>query len=246
MKPSSPEPITLPGNGSGASSGAGKASSAGLAAADAVIRPARLDRPLGRQLLDPGYADAALEGRLELAAARVQESARAQGYAAGWSQGSQAAAARAAGHEQLRAEQLEQQRRAVAGQAQTLLAALAEATRRQQAAGLPDWHEVADALADGALALAAAAVGRELASIDAPLVEAVRVAMRALGDPAQVALHLNPADAGLISSAELPAGVRLVPDAAVAAGSVLLQTPAQRLAYNLPAALAAAEEVLRS
>ena len=227
MKPSSPDP-------------------APAAVGRAQVRPARLDRPLSRQLLEPGYADAALEGILAVATARAQEAAQARGYAAGWSHGSQTVTARAAEQEQLRQTQLDQDRRSVAVRGQALLDSLADALRRQQQAELPSWHEVADALTEGALALAAAAIGRELACLDAPMVEAVRVALRALGDPEQVALHLNPVDAAVLDLADLPAGLRLVADASVPAGAVLAQTPAQRLAYNLPIALAAAEKVLRS
>lgn len=216
------------------------------AAASAGFRPARLDRPIGRGLLAPGYADPALETMVAAAAGKAQEAARAHGYAAGWAQGRQAAAAQAATEQQARAARLEQERRDVAGRGQALLSGLADAVRREQHATLPDWHDVADALADGAMALAAAALGRELATVDEPLLEAVRTAVRTLADPDSVVIHLHPADAGTLALADLPAGVRLVPDPQVPQGAVHAQTPVQRLLVNLPAALAAAEEVLRS
>jgi len=240
MRPSSPEPSTATVSDEDPEAPAVGGPQGGSGAA--VIRPARLDRPLSGRLLEPGYADAHLEAMLAEAAERARESAQAQGYAAGWAHGHQAAAAA----QQAAGEQAEAGRRAAAARAETLLAALADAGRRQQQAGLPAWHEVADALADGALALARAALGRELRAIDEPVAEAVRTALRQLAAPDEVCVHLNPDDAALLATATLPPTVRLVADASVPAGAVRAQTPTQRLLLHLPAALAAAEEVLRS
>lgn len=256
MKPSSPDlPVQRPASDpapapvpAAAPAPASVTASVTASAAEPSVgfRPARLDRPIGRRLLAPGYADPALESMVAAAAGKAQEAARAHGYAAGWAQGRQAAAEQAAAEQQARTARLEQDRREVATRGQALLAALAEAVRREQHAAAPQWHDVADALADGAMALAAAALGRELATVDEPLLEAVRVAVRTLGDPDTVAVHLHPADAATLTLADLPAGVRLVPDPEVPQGAVHAQTPVQRLLVNLPAALAAAEEVLRS
>jgi len=240
MKPSSPEPQTVSVSEQDPEAPAAGGLPGG--SGTAVIRPARLDRPLSGRLLEPGYADAHLEAMLAEAAERAREAARAQGYAAGWAHGAQAAAAA----QQAGREQAEAERRAAAARAETLLAALAEAARRHQQAGLPAWHEVADALADGALALARAALGRELRAIDEPVADAVRTALRRLAAPGEVSVHLNPEDAALLATADLPPTVRLVADASVPAGAVRAQTPTQRLLLHLPAALAAAEEVLRS
>jgi flagellar assembly protein FliH len=244
MKPSSPD---LPQQRTAPDPTVAQApAAAAVGAGPGVVRPARMDRPLGRRLLAPGYADAALETMVAAAATKAQEAARAHGYASGWAQGRQAAAEQASAEQATRQARLEQDRRDVAARGQALLAGLADAVRREQQAGVPDWHDVADALTDGALALAAAALGRELATVDEPLLDAVRVAVRALGDPDRVAVHLHPADAETLALADLPAGLRLVPDPQVPQGTVQAQTPVQRLLLNLPAALAAAEAVLRS
>ena len=213
--------------------------------ADAV-RPARLDRPLTSGRFGTGYADAQLQELLAQAVEQAREAALAEGYAAGWALGSKAAAEKAAAAETRRRERAEAERQSIARNAKPLLAALAEATRRQQQAGLPAWYEVADALADGALGLAAAALDRELRSVPAPVAEAVRVALRAMAGQDVVAIRLHPDDAALLPADSLPDGVRLVADGEVPRGGVLAQTPAQRLLMHLPAALAAAEEVLRS
>jgi flagellar biosynthesis/type III secretory pathway protein FliH len=144
------------------------------------------------------------------------------------------------------AEAIEQARGAALAEGYAAGWALGSKAAAEQQATLPAWHEVADALADGALAIAAAALDRELRTVDAPVVEALKVALRALAGQEVVAIRLHPDDAAMLDPDVLPDGVRLVPDADVARGGVLAQTPAQRLLMHLPAALAAAEEVLRS
>jgi flagellar biosynthesis/type III secretory pathway protein FliH len=211
----------------------------------AAARPAKLDRPLSRGGLD-SLSDPRMQASLAEAIEQAREAALAEGYAAGWALGSKAAAERADAAERARKAEMATGRLSLAKHAKPLLAALAEASRRQQQATLPAWHEVADALADGALAIAAAALDRELRAIDAPVVEALKVALRALSGQEVVAIRLHPDDAAMLDADVLPDGVRLVPDADVPRGGVLAQTPAQRLLMHLPAALAAAEEVLRS
>jgi flagellar assembly protein FliH len=195
--------------------------------------------------MDPTYSDPHLEELIRVAAEQARHEARAEGYAAGWSQGRHAAAEAT---DQARIDivrQAEAARQAVAAQVQALVANLGEAARAGRAEILPEWIEVADVLADGALQLAAAALGRELKSIDGAVAAAVRSALRHIADPADAVVHLSPSDAVMLEGAgEL--GVQVVADPAVLDGSVLVVTPAQRLQHDLPAALAAAEEVLRT
>jgi flagellar assembly protein FliH len=212
----------------------------------AAARPAKLDRPLSGGALGSGLTDPRLQAGLAEAIEQARGAALAEGYAAGWALGSKAAGERADVAERARQTEAASGRQSLAKHAKPLLASLAEAARRQQQATLPAWHEVADALADGALAIAAAALDRELRTVDAPVVEALKVALRTLAGQEVVAIRLHPDDAAMLDPDVLPDGVRLVPDADVARGGVLAQTPAQRLLMHLPAALAAAEEVLRS
>jgi flagellar assembly protein FliH len=208
------------------------------------IRPAHLDRPLRRTTLDPTYTDPHLEELVRVAAEQARHEARAEGYAAGWSQGRQAAAARSATEHADIAKQAVQARQAVAGQIKQLLTELADAARAAKTASTPEWVEVADVLAEGALQLAAAALGRELKSIDGAVSQAVRAALKHLAEPGEAVIHVSPSDAAILGTEEL--GVRVVADPGIADGTVIALTPAQRLRHDLPAALAAAEEVLRS
>jgi flagellar biosynthesis/type III secretory pathway protein FliH len=126
-----------------------------------------------------------------------------------------------------------------------LLGALGKATTEASAALAPQWGEVADTLAEGALQLAAAALGRELRSVDDTVTQSVRSALRRLSEPSDAVVRLNPIDAELLNDLALP-GVRVLADSRVTVGSLIAETPGQRLRHDLPAALAAAEEVLRS
>jgi flagellar assembly protein FliH len=209
------------------------------------VRPARLDRPLRRTSLDPTYSDPHLEELVRQAGERAREEARAQGYAAGWSQGRQAAALKAESESRLITDRAEGERVVAATRMTQLLSALAEASRAARVAIAPEWIEVADVLADGALQLAAAALGRELQSVDGAIAHAIKAALRQLAEPGEAVIHLNPADAVLMKDDET-IGVTVIADPSVGAGSVVALTASQRLRHDLPAAMAAAEAVLRS
>jgi flagellar biosynthesis/type III secretory pathway protein FliH len=213
--------------------------------ADVSVRPARLDRPLRRTSLDPTYSDPHLEELVRVAADRARHEARAEGYAAGWSQGRQAAAVKAAEESAVVAKQADVDRTATTRKLQGLMTSLSEAARAARVTVAPDWTEVSDTLAEGALRLAAAALGRELRSIDDAVVQAVKGALQRLAEPGEAVIHLNPADAALVLDHET-LGVRVISDPRVPVGSVTALTPAQRLRHDLPAALDAAEAVLKA
>jgi flagellar assembly protein FliH len=209
------------------------------------VRPARLDRPLRRTTLDPTYTDPHLEELVRAAADRARVEARAEGYAAGWSQGRQAAGERAQADNEVAVRRIESERGVAGQKVAQLLTSLAEAARAARVTTSPEWAEVAEALAEGSLQLAAAALGRELLSVDDAVALAVKEALLQLAEPGEAIVHLNPADAALV--ADDPAiGVRVIADPGVAIGNAVLLTPSQRLRYDLPAALAAAEAVLRA
>jgi len=212
---------------------------------DVSVRPARLDRPLRATSLDPTYTDPYLEELVRVAADRARHEARAEGYAAGWSQGRQAAAAQAQFESVAVARQVEFERNAASRKAAKFVAALGEAARAARVIVAPEWAEVSDTLAEGALRLAAAALGRELRSIDDAVAQAVKGALRLLAEPGEAVIHLNPADAIQVLDDET-LGVRVISDPRVPVGGVLALTPAQRLRHDLPAALDAAEAVLKS
>ena len=209
------------------------------------VRPARLDQPLRRAVLDPTYTDPHLEELVRVAADRARHEARAEGYAAGWSQGRQAAAAKAQTENAAVAREIDLERIASARRLAQLLSSLGEAARAARATVAPDWSEVADTLAEGAIRLAAAALGRELRSVDDTVVESVKGALQRLADPGEAVVHLNPQDAALVLD-DPTINVKVISDPRVPAGSVIALTPAQRLRHDLPAALDAAEAVLKS
>ena len=212
---------------------------------DVSVRPARLDRPLRRGAIEPLYADPRLEEMVQAAAERARYEARAEGFAAGWSEGRQVAAAKSKTENAIAAKQTENERALAGMRIGQLMTALAEAARAARVTVAPEWSEVADTLAEGALRLAAAALGRELRSIDDSVAEAVRGALQRLAEPGEAVVHLNPADAALVLD-DPSIGVRVISDPRVPEGSVIALTPAQRLRHDLPAALDAAEAVLKS
>ena len=175
----------------------------------------------------------------------AREQGLAEGYAAGWAQGRRAADQAARTEAAERAEREETDRRQLATRAQGLLAALAQTARTFTEQVTPAWDEIVDVLLSGALRVAGASLGRELETVDAEVLEATRTALRMLPRADVVTVHLNPADVRVVGAEDLPAGVSLVPDATVAAGTVVARSPLQSLPVNLRQALDAAEEVLR-
>jgi flagellar assembly protein FliH len=184
--------------------------------------------------------------QLAEASRAAREQGLAEGYAAGWATGRRAAAEAERREAAERAEREEATRRQLAARTQPLLAALAETARAFTEQVAPAWDEIGDVLLEGALRVAAAALGRELEAVDAVVLEAARTALRLLPTAEVVALHVNPVDVALVGEGEnLPDGLRLVPDATVPAGTVVARSPLQSLPVDLRHALAGVEEVLR-
>lgn len=209
------------------------------------VRPAQLNRQVQHTRLDPHYADPRLEEMVRAAADQARLEAQAQGYLAGWAQGRQESAQESSRFRA--AQQVEQQRLRVAirQEAQGLLTALREADEQVHESRMPEWEEVADVLADGALQLTRALLGRELATVDDRVQQDVRAALRQLNRHTATVVQLCPEDARALAE-DPPEGVQVEADPQLSPGSVVVQTPEQRLRRDLPAAIAAAEEVLRS
>jgi flagellar biosynthesis/type III secretory pathway protein FliH len=213
------------------------------------VRTVRFDRPLsGPQAAraGAGWGDPALDAQIAEVVAEGRRQGVAQGFAAGWGAGRQAAAERAAVEAAARAEAAEAERQRQRGRAETLLAALADAARSAAFHATPEYEALADVLADGALAIARAALARELTSIDDDLTLRVRAALRELAGDGRLVLRLNPADLDAIGGVLLPADAELVADDTLPAGAVAVRGEVQRLRLDVPAAVAAAQEVLRS
>ncbi|MFB9376567.1 FliH/SctL family protein [Kineococcus gynurae] len=132
------------------------------------------------------------------AAVRVRESARAAGYAEGWSAGlrqaherveAERAAARVAEQEQAVREAT--QRAAVLRRSEDALLAAADELRARQD---PTVGELADTVLALACDLAGAVLDRELALMDSPVLEAVKRALRPLEAADPVTVRVHPAD----------------------------------------------------
>jgi flagellar assembly protein FliH len=221
------------------------------AEADAA-RAVRFDRPL---VEIAGWGDPRVARQVADATRAGRQQGMAEGYAEGWAQGRKAANARAQEEHAQRADREEATRRQLTSRSQSLLASLAQSARTLSEQAAPAWDELADVLVEGALAIAAAALSRELASVDDETLEAVRVALRVLPSAESIALHVHPSDvellgrngAGAATKAEpLPVGLRVVADPTVATGTVVARTSLHTLPVDLKACLRAAEEVLRS
>jgi flagellar assembly protein FliH len=212
----------------------------------ADVRPVRFDRPLaGAAAAATGAAwgDPALDAVLAEAVENARREGLAQGYAAGWAAGRRDADDVARVEAAERAGRLRIERDAVLAAARGLLEALAEAAARRPEE--PAWADLADTLADGALTIARAALARELNSVDDDVAARVRSALHALAGDGALVLHLAPADAALLTE-HAPDGAVLVADPSLAPGTVVVRGETQRLRLDVPAAVAAAEEVLRS
>ncbi len=213
-----------------------------------AVRAARFDRPLAgaeAARLGAGWGDPALDALLADAVEEGRRQGLAQGYATGWAAGRRAAAEREAVETAARAEQAEADRREQARRADQVLASLAAAAATLAGTHAPGYEELADVLTDGALAIARAAVARELLSVDDDLERRVRAAVRELAGDGHLVLHLHPDDAALLAGAAVPAGAELVPDPAVTRGTVSVRGEVRRLHHDVAAAVAAAQEVLR-
>lgn len=224
---------------------------AALPQGGATIRSARFDRPL-RHGSEKSWGDAEVDREIRSAIEDGREQGRAAGYAVGWAQGRRGAAEAEAEVARVRDSAETARRGQESARFAAVLTALAAVGPELERTTEPAWHEVADAITDGALQLAAAALGRELAALDAPVLDAVRTAVRTVSAAGGVTVRLHPQDHaslcgpnGLAPAAGLPDGVRLIADAELAPGEVRAASVSQRLRLHLPAALGAAEEVLR-
>ncbi len=219
----------------------------GAAPATPQVRPARIDLPLrGGGRPDPLEADPLLAARFAAAREKARSQAQAQGYAAGWAQGRRAAAEQA---EQDRAQaQAEQQAQlaALTQRASSALAALAAAAQAVRSAAEPTWEQLGDALVDTALQLTEQLLDRELAAVDSPCAEAVRRAVRQLGEPGPVQVRVNPGDLPALRALPgLQSGqLVLSADPQVPAGGAVATGNDRELLAHLPTALAAARQVL--
>lgn len=210
------------------------------------VRAVSFDRPLQRHEL--GWADPRVAERIASVEKSARERAHSLGYAAGWAEGRKAAAEQERHDRSERELRLQEQLREQSREARELLTSLAETVRTTRRAVQPTWDQTADLLVDGAIRLARAALARELTAVDDVVVDAVRTALHALDETGEIQVRINPSDlatASRLLEDQIPTNVRLLPDPEVASGTVQAVGSARRLLYDVPAALARAEEAMR-
>ena len=162
-------------------------------------------------------------GVLDGSAARATEQARSAGWAAGWAAGTRAAADAARAEREAFAAEHAAAEAARDAQVQAALAVLRRAADAAAARVVPVLDDAVAALDEGAVLLAQAVLGAELADG----ADRARAALaRALSLPLDAGLHsvrLHPADLAALRGvdAAIPADVRLVPDASLRPGDAV-------------------------
>lgn len=181
---------------------------------------------------------------------RETEIARAAGYTAGWTSGSQAA--RVAGKLEHDARMLELEervsldRRALHQATQALITASA----RVDASLRPDFGAVEDAILDTALELARAILQHEIRTSTTPGLDALRRALSLSSTEQPLQVRLHPADAATLANplvrTELgvPEGLQIVPDHSLQPGDAIAEYPNGSVESRLAEALDRAREVL--
>lgn len=194
---------------------------------------------------DAVLGDAVTEDALAVLADAARTAASAQGYAVGWAQGRRAAAdqATAAAAAREREAAGAEARRAAAHDA--ALARLDTVTRTLGESVARVSTEIEDRALGLARELTSLLVGHELRHSPDTGADAVRRALALLGDEHPATIRLSPADAGSEAAADLATRrLRVVADAALADGDVLVETDTQILDARISAALERVREVL--
>ena len=180
--------------------------------------------------------------------ARLRERARAEGYAAGFAEGTAAAGivvaeAERAAEERLAEVQARWERRLVSA-----TAALGDAVRRLDEAALPVADDVRESVLGAVTTLVEDLLGRELSVATDPGLDALRRALRLCPSDAPVVVRLHPDDLAEVPGAALaalPETVTLVGDERVERAGAVAETGAQRIDAQIGAALERVQAVLR-
>ncbi len=170
----------------------------------------------------------------------VRESARAAGYAAGFAAGArQAGSVAAAEARRVAAERAAAEAQAAAA-LERALAVLAAAAAAAQARTAPVVALAEELLHAGALELARAVLGVELADAERSATAALARVLQHPQLPETVTVHLHPRDLDAlraVGAEDVPDGVELVADAALAPGDAVAQHPDGYLDARIGSAL---------
>ncbi|WP_346621842.1 FliH/SctL family protein [Blastococcus montanus] len=181
--------------------------------------------------------------------ARLRAQAHAEGFAAGHAEGlteagSVVAEAERAAQERLAEVQARWERRLVSA-----TAALGAASRALDESVRPVADDIRESIVGTVLTLVEDVLGRELAIASDPVMDAVRRALAFCPADAPVVVRLHPDDLAEVPAealAELPDGVRVVPDPAVERAGAVAESGPRRIDAQLSAALERVQAVLRS
>lgn len=176
------------------------------------------------------------------------EATRAAGWAAGWAAGSRAAAETAASYRRTFDDVQETAELVRAARVDAALLLLRRATDSVARALVPVLAQAAAAIDDGAVTLAEAVLGRELADSD----DGARLALaRALSLPTDVGVQtvrLHPLDLQVLISAgviaDLPAGIEILADRTLSPGDAVAEFPDGFLDARIGTAVARARRAL--
>ncbi len=179
--------------------------------------------------------------------ARLREHARQEGYAAGHTEGSEAAGAVVAEAERAAEARLAEVQARWERRLVSATAALGAAVTQLEQAALPVAEDVRDSVITIVLTLVEDVLCRELALADSPVVDAVRRALTLCPADAPTVVRLHPDDLAELPAealAELPDTVRVVGDLSVERAGAVAETGATRVDAQLGAALERVRAVL--
>jgi flagellar assembly protein FliH len=170
---------------------------------------------------------------------KLRADAQAAGYAAGWSEGRQAAELAAREAREAFAAEAAEITAAQEDSAHRVLAAVADAVERFERRATPAVENLQVELVEAAFALARHILGRELATAAEPGRDALARAL-ALAPPGRSAVaRLNPGDAATLPGTATVDGreVVVVADPALAPGDAIVECDASTIESRLDAAL---------
>lgn len=189
--------------------------------------------------------DRATEHTLRAIAERAHDTARAQGFAAGWADGLRASLVRTAAARDEQAQVFEQEHLRALAELETAAGALAVAARHCQEATRTLRAELSDRALDLALEIAEMVLGREVALAADPAGDALRRALTTIPGDVPLVVRLHPDDLGALGDTVLagrPATV--VTDPGLSRGDAVVETEDGFVEADLAGALARVREVL--
>lgn len=179
----------------------------------------------------------------------LHASGEAEGFTRGHAAGYAAGLRKAEAEARARQAEIETEREAMLAEGRELaertVAVLDAAARALHARTAPVLADAEVQLAEAALAIARAVIGRELSDAETGAAAALSRALSAPDAGAVVAVRLHPLDLAIVeSSGAVPADVRLVGDPALAPGDAVAEYPDGELDARIATAFARAASAL--